>query len=90
MYSLHTEQELLNLFNSGDKAAFDEISSRYYPQLYSTALAITEQPHLAENAVQEVLEKAYEKLHEYRGDSLLLTWLRKLLINHICNRQTAQ
>ena len=78
------------MFNSGDRAAFDEISNRYYPQLYSTALAMTEQPHLAENAVKEVLAKACEKLHEYRGDSLLLTWMRKLLINHICRHQTGQ
>ena len=38
-------------------------------------------PADAEDAVQDALLLAYRKLHQFRGDSCMLTWLGRIVIN---------
>ena len=78
--------ELVSQAQSGNAPAFEEIVSRYYPRLYQTALAILNSHHDAEEVTQDALIKAYKALPGFRGDSLLLTWLCRIVINQAHNK----
>ena len=80
------DMQLVERARSNDMDAFEEIASRYYQRLYQTALAILNSHHDAEEVTQDALLKAYRALPGFRGDSLLLTWLCRIVINQAHNK----
>lgn len=80
------DKELVQCIRDGDSAAFDEIVSRYHQRLYQTALTILKSHHDAQEVTQDALVKAYRALPGFRGDSLLLTWLSRIVINQAHNK----
>ena len=80
------DTELVALAQQGSSKAFEEIVGRYYQRLYQTALAILSSHHDAEEVTQDALIKAYKALPGFRGDSLLLTWLCRIVINQAHNK----
>ncbi|MBE6369716.1 MAG: sigma-70 family RNA polymerase sigma factor [Lentisphaerae bacterium] len=80
------DMELVSMTKSGDNSAFEEIVSRYYQRLYQTALAILSSHHDAEEVTQDAFIKAYRALPGFRGESLLLTWLCRIVINQAHNK----
>ncbi len=85
-YDKLADLELVAQAQTGDNAAFEEIASRYYQRLYQTALAILNSHHDAEEVTQDALLKAYRALPGFRGDSMLLTWLCRIVINQAHNK----
>lgn len=69
---------------AGDDAAFDEFFAAYFASLYRFALARLGDDGAAEEIVQRVLIRALARLHTYRGEAALLTWLCTL-----CRREIA-
>src|SRR3990172_7589806 len=60
----------------GEERAFGEFFERHFPPLYRFALArLARDEDAAEEVVQATLCKAISKLHTYRGEAALLTWL---------------
>ncbi|REJ85149.1 MAG: RNA polymerase sigma factor [Acidobacteria bacterium] len=69
----------------GDTAAFDEFFATYHPALVRFALArLGGEMELAEEVAQVTLCQAVRKLHTWRGEASLLTWMFT-----ICRRQMA-
>ena len=61
---------------AGDESAFDEFFTTYFPRLYRFALArLGGNDDASEEIVQRVLIHAIDRLHTYRGEAALLTWL---------------
>jgi RNA polymerase sigma-70 factor (ECF subfamily) len=70
---------------AGDEAAFDEFFAACFPPLYRFALArLGGDEDTAEEVVQRVLIRALDRLHTYRGEAALLTWVCTL-----CRREIA-
>jgi RNA polymerase sigma-70 factor, ECF subfamily len=70
---------------AGDEAAFDEFFAGYFPPLYRFALArLGGNEDASEEIVQRVLIRALARLHTYKGEAALLTWLCTL-----CRREIA-
>jgi RNA polymerase sigma-70 factor (ECF subfamily) len=70
---------------AGDEEAFDEFFERYFRRLYRFALVrLGGNEDAAEDIVQRVLIRALDRLHGYRGEAALLTWLCTL-----CRREIA-
>ena len=82
-YSLMPEKQLADLARIGQDAAFDEVVNRYKLQLYLVAVAMLSSSAKAEKSVSVTLAKARKNLHEYHGESLLLTWLYRQLQKYI-------
>jgi RNA polymerase sigma-70 factor (ECF subfamily) len=60
----------------GEEPAFDAFFQDYFPRLYRFAMSRTGQDRDAtEEIVQTTMVKAIRKLHTWRGDSALFTWL---------------
>lgn len=70
---------------AGDEAAFEEFFADYFPRLYRFARTrLSGDDSAAEEVVQATLIKALQKIHTYRGDAALFTWLCTL-----CRREIA-
>ena len=85
-YNELNDRELVQCIRDGDPAAFEEIVNRYHQRLYQTALTILKSHHDAQEVTQDALVKAYRALPGFRGDSLLLTWLSRIVINQAHNK----
>jgi len=58
---LYNEQQLLNLVAKGDEVAFTKLFEQHQHRVYSIALKISKSATIAEEMVQEVLLKVWQK-----------------------------
>jgi len=65
----------------GDQAAFELLMRRHNRRLYRLARATLHNDAEAEDALQDAYLCAYRAMHQFRGDSALLTWLSRLVLN---------
>ena len=69
---------LVERMQSGDLDAFEEFFNTYKRPVYTTALAITRDPFLAEEILQDCFVKAYRVRHRLRTDCSPLPWLQRV------------
>jgi RNA polymerase sigma-70 factor (ECF subfamily) len=55
--------------------------ARYLPALYRRAYRYVEDPHDAEDAVQDALLSAYKHLDQFKGTARMTTWLTTIVTN---------
>ena len=86
-----TEQPdgLVARMRSGDLDAFEEFFTTYERQVYTTALAITRDPGLAEEILQDCFVKAYRARHRLQTDRSPLPWLHRVTTN-LCYSRIAR
>ena len=65
----------------GELAAFTELFDSYQARAYRLAIAILHDPHDAEDAVQDVFVRVFERIRDYRGESAFSTWLTAIVVN---------
>jgi RNA polymerase sigma-70 factor (ECF subfamily) len=78
---------------AGDEAAFDEFFDAYFSPLYRFAIArLSGDENAAEDVVQRVLIRGLDRLHTYKGEAALLTWLCALCRREIsrCRERTGR
>jgi RNA polymerase sigma-70 factor (ECF subfamily) len=81
-------QTLTRRLLAGDEPAFEEFFAAYFPRLFRFALPrVGGDEDAAEEATQATLVKAIEKLHTYRGEAALFTWLCAICRNEIVTIQ---
>jgi RNA polymerase sigma-70 factor (ECF subfamily) len=64
-----------------DRRAQTEVYSTYYKRVYSSCLRILNDPHEAEDLMQEAFMHAFKKIESFRGDANLGTWICRIAIN---------
>jgi len=70
------DRELIERMSGGDERAFSEFFDAYFPPMYRFALSrVGGNAGAAEDVVQTAMSKAVTKLHTFRGEAMLLTWL---------------
>lgn len=80
-----SDKALVRRLLSGDEAAFRQFFDGSFPRLYRFALKRTDGDHdAAEEIVQKTLIAAMRKLHTFRGEAALFTWLCA-----ICRREVS-
>lgn len=72
---------LVTRVKAGDQQAFETLYRRYVSTVYRQALKLAGNAEEAEEIVQEVFLKLYEKAKTFRGDSAFSTWLYRLTVN---------
>jgi RNA polymerase sigma-70 factor (family 1) len=86
---LHTtlsEQDLLKQLSQDNVLAFKEIYDRYWHKMYLTALKKTQSNEVAEELVQEIFSKIWERRQSLAIENLetyLFTALKYAVISHI-------
>ncbi|MEQ8408870.1 MAG: RNA polymerase sigma factor [Gammaproteobacteria bacterium] len=73
-----TDRALIRRAVGGDRQAFQQIVEDNKRRMFSVANGVVDNPHLAEDVVQDALIKAYRALPEFRGDASLSTWLYRI------------
>ena len=66
---------------------FQDIVERYKKAVYYLSLDLTGNHHDAEDLSQEVFIRAHKGLDGFRGDSGIMTWLRRIAINTYLNQK---
>jgi RNA polymerase sigma-70 factor (ECF subfamily) len=74
--------EIAQRCQAGDGAAFEELYRRYSGRLFNLAWRMAGSSDAAEDLLQEIFLAAHRKLHGFRGESSLGTWLYRLAVNH--------
>jgi len=79
------DSALVRRVQAGDMAAFEELFHKYNGVIYRTALAITRDPGIAEEVLQDCFYKAYTNIHRIQSDLPLTPWLHRVAVNLSCN-----
>jgi RNA polymerase sigma-70 factor (ECF subfamily) len=70
------DKHLVKRMLAGEEVAFEEFFERHFPGLYRfTLVRVGRDENAAEDIVQSTLVKAVDKLHTFRGEAALFTWL---------------
>jgi RNA polymerase sigma-70 factor (ECF subfamily) len=75
------DADLVHRTCSGDLDAFGELVNRHQRRIYRTLIAVTRNPHDAEDSVQNVFLKAFQHIGSFQGASKFVTWLTRIAIN---------
>ncbi len=70
-----TDAQLVERTRGGEAAAFGELVTRHEAAVYRAALAALRSPADAEDVAQEAFVLAFRRLHEFRGESSVKTWI---------------
>ncbi len=73
---------------SGDPHAFERLYRRHVNRIHTLARRMLGEE--LDDVTQEVLIRAWQKLHTFRGESAFGTWLHRLAVNVILNHRTAR
>jgi RNA polymerase sigma-70 factor (ECF subfamily) len=75
------DSELLERLRAGDERAYEELVRTHGPPLLALARRLLRNEDDARDVVQETLIAAFRALPGFRGESRLLTWLRRIALN---------
>ncbi len=84
-YGNDEDSDLTKAAARGDKAAFEEIYSRYHGRVYSICLRMLQNTAEAEDLMQDVFILLFRKIGSFRGDSAFTTWLHRMTVNQVLN-----
>jgi RNA polymerase sigma-70 factor (ECF subfamily) len=82
-------KDLVERMQAGDLEAFEEFFNTYKRPVFTTALAITRDPFLAEEILQDCFVKAYRVRERLDSDRSPLPWLQRVTIN-LCYSRVAR
>lgn len=75
-----TEQELITALCNQEEPAFKELVDRFRDSVYNTALGLLQHNEDAEDIAQEVFIQVYRSIRQFKGDSLLSTWIYRITV----------
>ncbi|MCC6761719.1 MAG: RNA polymerase sigma-70 factor [Chitinophagaceae bacterium] len=82
---LHNEKDLLCKVADGDALAFRQLFNHYRNKIYSLGMYLTKSETLAEEIVQDVFMKVWEKRAELVDIQQFNSWLRRVAKNTCSN-----
>jgi len=85
-YAVLHDNALAARVQGGDPEAFRHIMKRCNQRLFRAARAVVGSDNEAEDVVQEAYVDAYAKIGGFRGESALLTWLTRIVLNEAYGR----
>ena len=85
MRDLEPELALVERLRQGENEAFTEFYREYAPQVLAWAIRLGGPLVDAEDVAQDVFSVALSRIHTFRGESRLTTWLYSVTRNVIAN-----
>lgn len=79
--SLLSEATLIEKARAGSHLAFDELVRRHSSRVYGVSFKMLKNREDAEDNLQNVLCKVYNKIGQFEGKSQFSTWLVRIAIN---------
>jgi len=75
---------------NGDRRAFERLYRRHGQRVFALCMRMTADRALAEELVQDVFVRVWQKLGTFRSDAAFATWLHRVAVNVVLGRPTAQ
>lgn len=72
---------------SGDRRAFERLYRKYCQRIFALCLRMTGERAVAEELVQDVFVRAWQKLTLFRGDAAFGTWLHRVAVNIVLSHR---
>ncbi len=69
-----------------DEAAFEEVFQLYMDLIFNLSFSMLAEKSEAMDITQEVFLTLYRKIHRFRGECSLKTWLYRVALNQVSNR----
>jgi RNA polymerase sigma-70 factor (ECF subfamily) len=69
-------------YRLGNRHAMGVLYQRYFQKVYQKCLSFSKDPAQAFDLAQDVLLKAFDHLHAFKGNSSFSTWLYTITYNH--------
>ncbi len=82
---MDVDQKTIRRAAAGDQGAYAMIYKSYFGFVSNVAWRVTGNPHDAEEVVQEVFWKVYQKLGSFQFESSLKTWIYRITVNQAIN-----
>jgi RNA polymerase sigma-70 factor (ECF subfamily) len=79
------DRDLIAQVLAGDVGAERELFDAHVDRIYRLAFRLTRHDDLAKDCTQETFVRAFERLHTFRGDSALSTWLHSIAVSVTLN-----
>ena len=80
------DRKLVKRLLAGDERAFSRFFEENFSRLYRFALArLSDDPETTREVVQTAMTKALRKIHTYRGEAALFSWLCMICRNELIN-----
>ncbi|HEX8833864.1 MAG TPA: RNA polymerase sigma factor [Abditibacteriaceae bacterium] len=76
------ERELLSQAREGNRDAIAVLFNRHRAEVGRLTFQLLREREKAEDAAQEILLRAFEKIPSFRGESEFSTWLYRIALNH--------
>jgi RNA polymerase sigma-70 factor (ECF subfamily) len=80
------DRRLVAGLQAGDQAAVRELAVRYGPRIQQLAMRQMKNREDAEEVTQDVLLKVHRKIHAFRGDAALSSWIYRITFNTAMSR----
>ena len=82
-----TDEELVARVQRGEKGAFDLLVRKYQHRIVKLVGRYVRNPDDALDVSQEVFLRVFRTLATFRGQSSLKTWMFRIVVNQVRNRQ---
>jgi RNA polymerase sigma-70 factor (ECF subfamily) len=79
----NNDVELVRRAAGGDVAAYEQLYREHVGQVFGLCLRMTRDRGEAEEMVQDVFVRVWDKLHSFRGGSAFSTWLHRVAVNTV-------
>ncbi len=84
-----SDEQLVARAKEGDSTAMEELFLRYRQPVFRLVYRSVQNVDEAEDIVQDVFLKAFERLHSFREQSQFSTWLMRIALNLCTDRARA-
>lgn len=80
-----SERELIERVLAGDAAAGRALYDTHVDRVFRLAYRMAGDDELAQDFTQDVFIRAFERLHQFRGEAALSTWLHSITVSVTLN-----
>ncbi len=82
-YKQKSDEEIVMLIiNSGNKELFELLYLRYFKKVRDKCFSFLKDSNLSEEFANDILTKAYEKIHGFKGNSSFSSWIYSITYNY--------
>ena len=85
MSSADQDKSIIERVKAGENAAFKALIEKYKDDAFSLACSIVKDEGLAEDILQDVFVKVYDKIQTFKYQSSFYTWLYRIVVNQSYN-----
>ena len=85
-----SDEELIKACCKGERTAQQNLYKKYSGQMYAVALRYSKMQQEAEDILQEAFLKVFQNINNFRQDSSLVYWIKRIVVNTALNHQRSK